>query len=72
MVIGNYKYGISYLPDNCMAYKDGYRYGAYKVNLNNKNDMHITEWFKTKDINRKADDGERRRKRRAIGCLSNC
>ena len=30
MVIGNYEYGIGYLPDNCMAYRDGYRYGAYK------------------------------------------
>ena len=49
MVIGNYEYGISYLPDNCMAYKDGYRYGAYKENINDKNDAHITEWFKTKD-----------------------
>ena len=34
MVIGNYKYGISYLPDNCIAYRDGYRYGAYKENIN--------------------------------------
>ena len=49
MVIGNYKYVISYLPDHCMAYRDGYRYGAYKQNINNKNDVHITEWFKTKD-----------------------
>lgn len=33
MIVGNYEYGISYLPDNCMAYRDGYRYGAYKENM---------------------------------------
>lgn len=33
MVIGNYKYGISRLPDDCMAYKDGYKYGAYKESI---------------------------------------
>lgn len=49
MVIGNYKYGISRLPDDCMAYKDGYKYGAYKESINDKNDAHITGWFKTKD-----------------------
>ena len=49
MIVGNYEYGLSYLPDNCMAYRDGYRYGAYKQNINDKNDAHITEWFKTKD-----------------------
>lgn len=49
MVVGNYKYGISILPDDCIAYSDGYRYGAYKQNLQDKNDMHITEFFKTKE-----------------------
>ena len=49
MVVGKYKYGISILPDDCIAYKDGYRYGAYKQNIEDKDDMHITEWFKTKD-----------------------
>lgn len=49
MTINNYKYGISLLPIDCIAYKDGYRYGAYKQNLQNKNDMHITEFFKTKE-----------------------
>ena len=49
MVIENYKYGISRLPDDCMAYKDGYKYGAYKESINDKNDAHITGWFKTKD-----------------------
>ena len=49
MVVGNYMHGISYLPEGCMAYKDGYRYGAYKENINDKNDSHITGWFKTKE-----------------------
>ena len=49
MIVNNYKYGISLLPDNCIAYKDGYRYGAYKQNLSDTNDMHITEFLKTKD-----------------------
>lgn len=49
MVVGNYKYGISILPDDCIAYSDGYRYGAYKQNLQDRNDMHITEFFKTKE-----------------------
>ncbi len=47
MIVNGYKYGISLLPDNCIAYRDGYRYGAYKQNLQDKNDMHITEFFKT-------------------------
>lgn len=47
MTINNMKYGISTLPENCMAFKDGYRYGAYRQNLNDKNDMHIVEFFKT-------------------------
>lgn len=49
MTINNYKYGISVLPENCMAYKDGYRYGAYKQNLLDKNDMHVVDFFKTKE-----------------------
>lgn len=47
MTINNMKYGISTLPENCMAYKDGYRYGAYRQNLNDKGDIHIVEFFKT-------------------------
>lgn len=47
MTINNIKYGISTLQENCMAYKDGYRYGAYRQNLNDKSDMHIVEFFKT-------------------------
>lgn len=49
MTIDNFKYGISILPENCFPYSEGYRYGAYKQNLNDKNDMHITEFFKTKE-----------------------
>lgn len=47
MTVNNYRYGISLLPENCIAYRDGYRYGAYKQNIHDKNDMHITEFFKT-------------------------
>ena len=47
MIVNGYKYGISLLPENCIAYRDGYRYGAYKQNLQDKDDMHITEFFKT-------------------------
>lgn len=50
MIIDNIKYGISILPDNGnLAYQDGYRFGAYHLNLLNKNDMHIDEFFKTKE-----------------------
>ena len=49
MVVNGYRYGISLLPDNCIAYREGYRYGAYKQNLQDKGDMHITEFFKSKD-----------------------
>lgn len=49
MIVNNYKYGIGVLPKDCIAYSDGYRYGAYKQNLNDKNDMHIVEFFKTRD-----------------------
>ena len=49
MIIKNMKYGISILPENCIAYSDGYRYGAYKENLDNKRDTHILEFFKTKE-----------------------
>ena len=44
-----HRYGISLLLDNCIAYREGYRYGAYKQNLQDKEDMHITEFFKTKE-----------------------
>ena len=49
MIANNYKYGISLLPENCIAYENGYRYGAYKQNLQEKYNMHIVEWFKTKE-----------------------
>ena len=49
MIVKNIKYGISRLPENCIAYKDGYRYGAYRQNLDDKNDDHVTEFFKTKE-----------------------
>ena len=49
MIINNYKYGISLLPEECIAYKNGHRYGAYKQNLQDVNDIHIVEFFKTKD-----------------------
>ena len=49
MVIKNMKYGICILAENCIAYSDGYRYGAYRQNLEDKNDDHILEFFKTKE-----------------------
>lgn len=49
MTIKNIKYGISILPENCIAYKDSYRYGAYRQNLDDKNDDHVIEFFKTKE-----------------------
>lgn len=50
MIVDNYKYGISILPEECIVYKSGgYRYGAYKQNLQNKDDIHIVEFFKTKE-----------------------
>lgn len=50
MIVDNYKYGISLLPNDCIAYKSGdCRFGAYKQNLQNKDDMHIVEFFKTKE-----------------------
>ena len=49
MTIKNVKYGICVLPENCIAYSDGYKYGAYQENLDNKRDAHIVEFFKTKE-----------------------
>lgn len=49
MTIGSVQYGIGYLPKNCLAYSDGYRYGAYRKSLKNKSDMHIVEFFKTEN-----------------------
>lgn len=48
MTTNGTKYGISYLPEDCLAYFDGYRFGAYKRNLST-GETHITEFFKTKD-----------------------
>lgn len=49
MVINGFRYGISYLPANCIAYLNGYRYGAYKEDINDRDNIHITEWFKTRE-----------------------
>ena len=49
MIVTNYKYGISILPEDCAAYNEGYRYGAYKQNLQDANHMHVIEFFKTKE-----------------------
>ena len=38
--------GISYLPEDCIAYKDGFRYGAYEIK---NGSTHVVEFFKTKD-----------------------
>ncbi|MDE7244991.1 MAG: hypothetical protein K2O18_13600 [Oscillospiraceae bacterium] len=53
-VVGRYKelkagtrYGISILPEDCQAYTDGYRYGAYKQIV--KGETHIVEFFKSKE-----------------------
>lgn len=43
----NIKYGISILPENCMAYSDGYRFGAYKNDLAT-GETHVVEFFKTR------------------------
>jgi len=48
MTVNKIKYGISYLPEDCLAYKDGYRYGAFWKNTETK-EMHIVEFFKTLD-----------------------
>lgn len=48
MIKGTIKYGISLLPENCLAFRDGYRFGAYKQDLENTENMHIVEWFKDK------------------------
>ena len=48
MTIDKMEYGISYLPENCLAYKDGYRYGAYWKNTETK-EMNIVEFFKALD-----------------------
>ena len=40
------KVGISILPGNCQAYRDGYRYGAYEER---GGEEHIVEFFKTPD-----------------------
>lgn len=38
------KYGISVLPENCLPYSHGFRYGAYKTE-----ETRIVEFFKTLD-----------------------
>ncbi|MSA02180.1 hypothetical protein GKG47_09025 [Lactonifactor sp. BIOML-A3] len=48
MIKNNIKYGISLLPENCLPYREGYRYGAYKQDLKTS-ESHITEFFKTKE-----------------------
>lgn len=49
MIIENVKYGICQIPENSMAYNDGYIYGAYRQNLGDKMDDHVLEFFKTKE-----------------------
>ena len=49
MIISNYEYGICELPENCMAYKEGYRYAAYRQNIRKKEDTKMPEFFKTWD-----------------------
>ncbi len=49
MVKNGIKYGISYLPKNCIAYRDGYRYGAYREECGKPETGHITAWFKTRN-----------------------
>lgn len=49
MTVNKIKYGIGNLPNNCIAYKDGYRYGAFYVNTEDSQDTHIVEFFKTLD-----------------------
>lgn len=46
MIVSNVKYGISVLPQDCMAYVDGYRFAAYKLDLKN-GETRIPEFFKT-------------------------
>lgn len=48
MRVNGTEYGISYLPENCMAYSDGYRFGAYKKDLTT-GETHVTAFFKTED-----------------------
>lgn len=48
MTVGNIKHDISILPENCMAYSDGYRFGAYKHDLI-AGEIHVVEFFKTYD-----------------------
>lgn len=45
MIVDNVKCGISYLPKDCLAYSDGYRFGAYKLDLGTE-ETHVVEFFK--------------------------
>lgn len=46
MIVSNVQYGISILPEDCMAYADGYRFAAYKLDLKTR-ETRIPEFFKT-------------------------
>ena len=48
MLIGNFYYGVGYLPEGNIPYREGYRYGAYNRNIKTE-ETHITEFFKTID-----------------------
>ncbi len=48
MTVNGIRYGISVLPEDCMAYADGYRFGAYRYGLTTK-ETHVTEFFRTRD-----------------------
>lgn len=41
------KYGISVLPEDCLAYADGFRFGAYKAVPDGETT--VVEFFKTED-----------------------
>lgn len=41
------KYGISILPEDCLAYRDGFRFGAYKAVPDGETT--VVEFFKTKE-----------------------
>lgn len=46
MTVDGIKYGISTLPENCMAYANGYRFGAYRQTIPD-GETSVTEFFKT-------------------------
>lgn len=47
MTVGNYHFGVSYLPEDCLAYEDGYRFASFKKNLYKRSAVEITAFFRT-------------------------